>query len=255
MQGNTRELNSQVEQYSPPPCSILYQGITRNRGAMMDKDNNTRTHILIWLTLFALAMAYVEAALVVHLRHLYYAHDPLALFPLQLLSHSDLAIESGRELATIVMLITIALLSERNPGRRFAVFVYVFAIWDLGYYAWLKLFIDWPQAWREWDVLFLIPWPWFGPWLTPALIAVLFACWGAWVLLSSCQPRFNRFSISLFVGGGLLVLAAFLLPAAVLLPQGEQAFQGYKPDSFDWVLFVPGYIAMVSGLFYAALRK
>ena len=50
-----------------------------------------QTRRLIWLTVFALAMAYVEAALVVHLRQLYYADNPLALFPLRLLSHTDLA--------------------------------------------------------------------------------------------------------------------------------------------------------------------
>lgn len=221
----------------------------------MSEGKHGRFRVFIWLSLFALAMAYVEAAVVVHLRHLYYAHDPLALFPLQLLSHLDLAIEVGRELATIVMLITIALLTERNMGRRFAVFVYLFGVWDLGYYGWLKLLLDWPRTWQEWDVLFLIPWPWFGPWLTPALIAVLFTGWGAWVLLSMCQPRFNRLSLSLFVGGSVLALTAFLLPAAVLLPQGEQAFQGYQPGSFNWSLYVSGFVAMVSGLIYAARSK
>lgn len=221
----------------------------------MGNGKSAQPRLLIWLTLFALAMAYVEAALVVHLRHLYYAHDPLALFPLQLLSHTDLAIESGREVATLVMLITVALLTERDIGRRFAVFVYVFGVWDLAYYGWLKLFIDWPRAWHEWDVLFLIPWPWFGPWLTPALIAALFTGWGAWVLRSSRQPRFNRLAAGVFVGGSLLALAAFLMPAVVLLPRGEIAFQGYQPDSFNWVLFVPGFIAMTSGLIHAGRRK
>ena len=211
-----------------------------------------RTRIVIWLTLFALAMAYVEAALVVHLRQLYYADNLLVIFPLRLLSHSDLVIELVREAATILMLVAVAFLTERDFGRRFAAFVYAFGIWDLGYYGCLKLLIDWPQTWLEWDVLFLLPWPWFGPWLTPAVIALLFAGWGAWILLSARQPHFTRLSTTLFMGGALSGLSAFLLPAARLLPQGEIAFQGYQPEAFAWSLFVPGVLAMTAGLIYTA---
>ncbi len=214
-----------------------------------------RTRGFIWLTLYAIAMAYVEAALVVHLRHLYYADNPLALFPLRLLSHTDLAIELGRELATLLMLTSIALLTERDSGRRFAAFVYVFGTWDLGYYAWLKILLDWPQSWYEWDVLFLLPWPWFGPWLTPALIALLFTVWGSAILLSSRRPRFNRVSGGLFFGGSVAGLVAFLIPAGILLPQGEAAFQDYQPGSFPWILFVPALIAMTIGLVYAWRNK
>jgi len=213
------------------------------------------TRIVFWLTLFALAMAYVEAALVVHLRHLYYADNPLTLFPLRLLSHTDLAIELIREMATILMLVTVALLAERDNGRRFAAFVYIFGIWDLGYYAGLKLLIDWPQTWLEWDVLFLLPWPWFGPWLAPAAIALLFTGWGAWILLSERQPRFTRISASLFVGGSVLGLTAFLMPAASLISRGEIAFQGYQPENFNWELFTAGIAAMTVGMIHAAGDK
>jgi hypothetical protein len=214
-----------------------------------------RTRILIWLTLYAIAMAYVEAALVVHLRQLYYADNLLTIFPLHLLSHSDLAIELLREVATILMLVTVALLAERDSGRRFAAFMFIFGIWDLAYYGCLKLLIDWPQTWLEWDVLFLLPWPWFGPWITPAAIALLFTAWGAWVLLFEHQPRFTWFSAVLFVAGAALGLAAFLLPAAALLPQGEVAFQDYQPGYFAWYLFVPGFVAMGVGLIYALPDK
>jgi len=214
-----------------------------------------RTRILIWLTLYAIAMAYVEAALVVHLRQLYYADNLLTIFPLRLISHTDLAIELVREAATILMLVTVALLADRDIGRRFAAFVYTFGVWDLGYYGCLKLLIDWPQTWFEWDVLFLLPWPWFGPWITPAAIALLFTGWGAWVLLSARQPRFTWLSARLFVGGAVLGLTAFLLPAAGLLPRGEIAFQGYQPEDFAWSLFVPGVIAMTAGLINAARNK
>lgn len=217
------------------------------------RDTNMRTRTLLWLTLFAIAMAYIEAALVVHLRHLYYAENPLTIFPLRLFTHTDLAIELMREVATIVMIITVALLAVRDIGRRFTAFVFIFGVWDLFYYLWLKLLIDWPQTWLEWDVLFLIPWPWFGPWITPAIIALLFTTWGAWVLASNHKPRFTRVSGSVFLIGVVLGLAAFLWPAALLLPGGEQAFDGYQPGNFPWILYSMGLMAMTTGLI-ASLR-
>lgn len=108
----------------------------------------------LWLTCFAIAMAHVEASLVVHLRSLYYPDNPLVLFPLSLLSHRDLAIELSRELATVVMIVCVSLLAEKGFARIFAAFVYVFGLWDIAYYLWLKLMIGWPVSWFEWDVLF-----------------------------------------------------------------------------------------------------
>ena len=209
---------------------------------------NMRSRTLLWLTLFAIAMAYVEAALVVHLRQIYHAENLAAIFPLRLLTHHDLAIELAREVATIVMIVTVALLAVRDIGRRFAAFVFIFGVWDLFYYLWLKLLIDWPQTWLEWDVLFLIPWIWLGPWITPAMIALLFTAWGTWVLASNHKPRFTRLSAGLFLVGTALSLTAFLWPAALSLPGGEQAFDGYQPGDFPWLLYSAGLLAMTAGL-------
>ncbi|WP_455223414.1 hypothetical protein [Kaarinaea lacus] len=213
--------------------------------------NPVRT--LIWLTLFAIAMAYVESALVVHLRHLYYADNPLTIFPLRLFSHHDLAIELAREVATMVMIITIAFLTAHERGRRFAAFCFVFGVWDLFYYLWLKVLIDWPQTWLEWDVLFLIPWPWFGSWITPAIIAFLFTIWGGWILANEQNPYFGKLPLSLFITGTFLVLATFLWPGAMLLEGGEAAFDGYLPDSFPWIIYSVGLLAMTAGMI-ASLR-
>jgi len=210
---------------------------------MSDKTRN-----LVWLTLFAICMAQVEASLVVHLRSVYYPGNPLEIFPLNLLTHRDLAIELVRELATVVMILAVALLTTRGFTRVFAVFVYVFGLWDIFYYLWLKIMIGWPVSWLEWDVLFLIPWPWLGPWLSPVLIALLFVVWGGWILTSSNEVRFSRGTAVLFVVGALLALVSFLLPATPLLLEGEEAFRGYQPGDFLWSLFISGYILMAIGL-------
>ncbi|MGD8483227.1 MAG: hypothetical protein PVJ63_01445 [Thioalkalispiraceae bacterium] len=214
-----------------------------------------KTRSLFWLSLFAIAMAQVEASVVVHLRSLYYPADPLQLFPLNLLSHRDLAIELGRELATVLMILSVALLTTRGFTRVFAVFVYVFGLWDIFYYVWLKIMIGWPVSWLEWDVLFLIPWPWLGPWLAPVLIALLFVLWGGKVFHSARPMSFTPRDASLFVVGCLLSLAAFLLPAMPLLSEGEIAFHGYQPGEFYWRLFIPGYCLMIINLGCVVLRR
>ena len=203
---------------------------------------------LVWLALFAIAMAQVEASIVVHLRTIYYPGDPLQIFPLALMTHRDLAIELLRELATVVMIVSVAMLAVRGAMRRFAAFVYVFGLWDLFYYLWLKLMIGWPVSWLEWDVLFLIPWPWFGPWLAPALIALLFTLWGGRILLARTEARLVPWAGILFLLGTLLALGAFLWPAFVLLPGGEAAFAGYTPEHFLWGLFLTGLVLMTIGL-------
>lgn len=209
---------------------------------------------VIWLTLFAIAMAHVEAALVVHLRTLYYPENPLNLFPLEILTGRDLGIELARETATIVMIISVAALATRGLARGFAAFIFVFGVWDIFYYAWLKFMIGWPVNWLEWDVLFLIPWPWLGPWIAPAAIALLFTAAGARFLTTPEPVPVARSSLAMFVAGSLLGLASFLLPALPLLAGGEAAFRAFVPGDFGWGLFGAGFLLMSAGLFRAGRR-
>ena len=204
--------------------------------------------LLLWLAAYAIAMALVEAAVVVHLRHVYYPENPLALFPLRLLGADDLALELARELATVVMMLAVALLAVRGFMRRFAAFVYVFGLWDLFYYIWLKAYLGWPSQWLEWDILFLIPWPWFGPWLAPALIALLFALWGGWALATPAELRLRRADALLFVTGALLSLTSFLAPAWPLLAGGAAALHSWTPGTFAWPLFLAGLAIMATVL-------
>lgn len=203
------------------------------------------------LFVFTVAMAYVEATVVVHLRALYYPENPLALFPLRLLSRTDLVIEVARETATLIMILCVAWLAEKGFLRVFAAFLFVFGLWDIFYYLWLKVTLDWPTSWREWDVLFLIPWPWFAPWLTPLAVALLFAFWGAWALTTDARPRFTLVSGTLFVTGALLTLVAYLQPGFSLLTEGVEGFRHYRPATFEWVVFIPGYLLMLTGLIQA----
>ncbi len=151
-------------------------------------------------------------------------------------------------MATLVMILSMAWLAEKGFVRVFAAFVYIFGLWDIFYYLWLKLTIGWPMSWIEWDILFLIPWVWLGPWIAPALIAALFVVWGGWVLASQQSFRFTYLSVSIFVIGAGLGLAAFLQPAFPLLTQGADAFKQFFPGEFWWGLFITGYVLMAVAL-------
>ena len=204
---------------------------------------------LIWLTVFAVAMGCLESVIVVYLRELLYPHDILRIFPMRLMPASLLAIEMGREAATMLMLGAVVLLAEAQWLRRFAAFAYLFGLWDLFYYIWLEAMIGWPVSWLEWDVLFLIPWVWLGPWICPAAVAALLAVWGARVLGSSATFRWSWWAQAGFVLGALLVLVSFLWPAGtVLFEAGVGGLEGYMPGAFAWPVFGVGWVLMAIGL-------
>jgi hypothetical protein len=91
-------------------------------------------------------------------------------------------IEISREVATIVMLITLALLIEKDIWRRLSVFLWVFAIWDIFYYVGLKVLISWPKSLATLDCLFLIPVPWIAPVWLPLLVMTVFLIASIWIL-------------------------------------------------------------------------
>ena len=136
----------------------------------------------------------------------------------------------------------------RSLQSRLGFAFFAFGLWDIFYYVWLRLMIGWPQSWLEWDVLFLIPWPWFGPWITPVLIALLFVLWGGWTLTRETQGRFTWISTALFTLGTILALSTFLLPGLPLLAGGTEAFRQFTPPEYSWAMFVIGYILMAVGL-------
>jgi hypothetical protein len=131
---------------------------------------------LAFIVLFAVAMAYFEAAVVVYLRELFYPEG--FTYPLKLIPQRLIVIELLREASTLLMLLAVAVISGRRFWERFGYFLLVFGIWDIFYYVWLKVTIDWPSSLLEWDILFLIPIPWIGPVIAPVLVALLMSVTG-----------------------------------------------------------------------------
>jgi hypothetical protein len=201
---------------------------------------------LTWLTIYAVAMAYLESAVVVYLRAIYYP-DGFD-FPLAPMPPGMAAIEIGREAATLIMLLGVAALTGADRWERFLAFCVTFGVWDISYYAWLWIFTRWPPSLLTWDVLFLIPVPWIAPVLAPVLVSVALVA-GALILLN-LKARDVRmgFSIPLWtlaVAGGGLVLVSFMLDFATVLRQ-------MNPSPFHWEVFAVGFglgvIALAIGI-------
>jgi hypothetical protein len=189
---------------------------------------------LTWLTIYAVAMAYVESAVVVYLRAIYYPQG--FDFPLAPMPPPMMAIEVGREAATLIMLLAAAMLAGTDRWERFLAFCLTFGVWDTFYYAWLWIFVRWPPSLLTWDVLFLIPVPWIGPVLAPVLVSGALVAAPLLLLRLKAQGIRLRFSGSLWtlaVIGGLLVLGSFMIDFASVLRQRV-------PPPFHWEVFAMG---------------
>lgn len=89
------------------------------------------------------------------------------------LPKSLFAVEFFRETATMIMLLSIALIAIKSLRERLAIFLWVFATWDIFYYVGLWATVRWPSSLLAPDILFLIPVPWFSQVWFPILISVL----------------------------------------------------------------------------------
>ena len=122
------------------------------------------------LTLFALAMALVEAACVVTLKRLYFPEGWAA--PFHPIPEPGLRLEQWREAATLVMIAAVASLG-RPPFRiALARGLWIFGLWDLFYYVFLRLWTGFPSSLADMDLVFLVPRPWIAPVWSACLAAL-----------------------------------------------------------------------------------
>ncbi len=204
----------------------------------------------LWLLVcFAVSMAYLETAVVIYLRELYYPegfHFPLKILPLK-----QLRIEIGREASTFGLLGVIGLVAGKNGWTRFACFIFIFGVWDIFYYFWLKVLIDWPSSLLEWDILFLIPVPWTGPVIAPVIVALsMIAAALAVLKLEDKGASFlvKRHELIFIVLGALIVLLSFMIDFKVIAGEGV-------PTVFPWKIF---WVGEITGLYFfsrAVLRN
>lgn len=189
--------------------------------------------LLLWCTIFATAFGVIEGAVVVYLRELYYPEG--FAFPLKEMAPKILAIETVREAATLVLLLGVAMLAQRRPVRRFAVFAFCFGVWDITYYLALKALLGWPPGLLTWDILFLIPLPWTGPVLAPVLVSLALIGAGVAILRTPEDARLFLRPMDWAVESvaGLAVVGSFLWNVPRLAGPGAL--------SYPWWLFAIGY--------------
>ena len=204
---------------------------------------------IVWLITFAVAMAYVESAVVVYLRTIYYPQG--FGFPLVPMPPGMVAIEMGRELATLVMLLGVAMLAGADRWDRILVFCVGFGVWDIAYYVWLWLLLRWPASPFTWDVLFLIPVPWIGPVAAPVIVSVVLVAGALLLMRRRARGRPVAFPLPL----GLLVLAGAVLVLASFMLDFRAVLQQMEPPPFRWGLFGTGVALPVAALVLALGRK
>ncbi len=206
---------------------------------------------LAWVSVYALAMAYFEATVVVYLRGLLrYGSATVEL-------GGYYRIEVGREAATLVMLLAVGWLAGKTWRERLAYSLLGFGLWDLGYYAWLKVMTGWPESFFSPDVLFMIPVRWTGPVLAPALIAGLMCLMGL-VWLQKME-RLEELEIGILriaaLGlGAILVLLTFTVDAIRAYLQGNSNWNDLYPGRFNWPLFLLALALMAWPIFQSMLK-
>ena len=171
---------------------------------------------------FAIAMAWVEAASVFYIRALVDRIEPYQANPLPI-NDALGYVELWREAATLVMIGTLGALAGRTWRRRAGYAALAFGAWDIFYYVFLRLMSGWPRTLLDWDILFLLPLPWWGPVLAPVSIALVMILWGTLATQSRDAASEARWAWALGWVGIVLALAVFMIDAWRALPQGREA--------------------------------
>ncbi|HYL76142.1 MAG TPA: hypothetical protein VEU96_18175 [Bryobacteraceae bacterium] len=222
------------------------------------------TRTIAALFLFGIAFGYLEASVVVYLRaiydpirlHIHPGRQPGELFPListeQLAAAGpehprQLVIEVGREAITIIMLAAFGLAAGRNFNQRMAAFAIAFGLWDISFYAFLKLMIHWPASLFTWDILFLIPLPWVGPVLAPCLVSLTLIVCGLISLKMGGLPA-SPLAWAAMIAGGIGVILSFVWDY-------RNTMAGGLPNPFNWPLFLASEALAVAGFIYAVKNR
>lgn len=207
---------------------------------------------LLWITAYAIAMGVLEAAVVIYLRRLYFPEG--FRFPMRSVETDIMVVELWRELATLIMLLAVGSVAGRTPSERFAYFIYTFGIWDLVYYAFLKLALGWPESLLTWDILFLLPVPWVGPVLAPCIVAATMCG----IALTAIRFTDRGLSVAmtpreraLLIAGALVIIVSFTLDWVQV--EGPTLWQNivqdrdllfglgdYVPQRYPWWIFAIG---------------
>lgn len=219
---------------------------------------------IVWLTVFSIAMGYMESAVVIYLRKIYYPGG--FQFPLVPMETNIAMVELFREAATLIMLLGIGILSASTATLRFACFIFCFAVWDLFYYVFLWVFLGWPASLITWDILFLIPVPWVGPVIAPCIISLTMIVLALSIFYFQRRGLATQLKVNewgLLCVGSFLVILSFIWDywkyvRDLKLSELTNTFSGsqdmfnelinFVPVVFNWPLFLTGEFILLYGI-------
>ena len=205
-------------------------------------SNRTRWAIVM---VFAIAMAWMEAATVFYIRSLVDRIEPYQPNPLPINDALGI-VELWREAATLVMIATLGMLAGRTWRSRAGYAALAFGTWDIFYYVFLRIITGWPRTLLDWDILFLLPLPWWGPVLAPVSIALVMIVWGTLATQSRDDATEDPRAWVLGGAGIALALGVFMTDAWRALPGGRNAVLQVLPDDFNWSLFLVALLLMAT---------
>lgn len=227
---------------------------------------------IIWLTLFSIAMGYMETAVVVYLRKLYYPDG--FRFPLIPVEPAIAVTEFLREAATIIMLAGIGILSGKTRTEKFAFFIYCFAVWDIFYYVFLKVLLGWPESFFTWDILFLIPVPWVGPVLAPLIVSFTMIFISGMIVHFEEKKANTIFAFRenlMMICGCIVIIFSFMMDYIIYACSASSSaglwnitserslfeeVENYIPVRYNWALFWAGEaLLLFSALIYFLRMK
>ena len=218
--------------------------------------------IWVWAVVFAIAFAWVESAVVVYLRKIFF--NGTFRFPL-LVKWEDgkhvidplIRIEFYREIATVIMLTAVSCVAGKNRLQKFCFFIIAFGIWDIFYYVWLYVMIRWPESLMTWDLLFYVPLPWVGPVIAPLAISLAMAAGGSLMIYydeKGYDIRLKWYDLPVELACGLLMGIAFCWDWKNIIQIPSDIKRTGIPNPFAWWLFLPAYLFSVV-YFVAMIRR
>jgi hypothetical protein len=202
------------------------------------------------VVLFAVAMAWVESASVYYLRVLVDRVQPYQADPLPI--HGTIgAVELVREFATLVMLACVGIIGGGTRRQQAGLAAVAFGVWDIFYYVFLRMLDRWPTSLFDWDILFLLPLPWWGPVFAPVCIAALMIVGGTLAARPAMQTvqtrltsRRERLTGWCLQGAGVaLALYVFMADALAATTRGLDPAHTL-PSRFNWPLFTMAFALM-----------
>lgn len=223
-----------------------------------NKKHLSAKQVVVGLLLFGLSMAFFESAVVVYLREISYSKG--FSFPMNPIPDTIAMTEIIRELASLIMILAVAYLAGKSFLQRFANFLFIFALWDIFYYVFLKLLLGWPVSLMTWDILFLIPVVWSGPVIAPILISFLMLLLAG--IIYKFELRFTgRYHIDvkswlILLGGAVIIFVSFIYDFMrfafenaeklfVSLDKLNRLVLKYIPNQFNWPIFIFGVIVLL----------